>query len=218
MNKFADFFYNVEKKNLVFKWVHYFDIYEKHFSRLIGKSPVILEIGVAQGGSIDMWNHYFDGDCTIYAIDIDPRCKRFEKDNVKIFIGDQGDPNFWEHFKENVPKLDLVLDDGGHKMNQQITTYECLFDHIKDDGTYMCEDTHTSYMPNYGGGVEKPGTFIEYTKKLIDLLHVYHADATRLVPSFRKKAHSITFYDSIVVIEKKRDEKRPVSIAQRPIK
>ena len=38
-----------------------------------------LEIGVYLGGSIDMWNYYFDSKCTIIGLDIDPKCKLLEK-------------------------------------------------------------------------------------------------------------------------------------------
>ena len=77
MNKLAQFFYNEPKRRAVHKWEHYLDIYDKHFKKFQGKNPKILEIGVYKGGSIDMWKWYF-GECTIYAIDIDPACKALE--------------------------------------------------------------------------------------------------------------------------------------------
>ena len=58
MNKLEDYFYNKEKKLPVHKWLHYFDIYDRHFKRFIGKNPVILEVGVAEGGSLEMWNYF----------------------------------------------------------------------------------------------------------------------------------------------------------------
>ena len=41
------------------KWLHYFDIYERHLHQFRGKSPVILEIGIRDGGSLKMWKEYF---------------------------------------------------------------------------------------------------------------------------------------------------------------
>lgn len=43
-------------------------------------------------------------------------------------------------FKEKYPCVDILLDDGGHTMNQQITTFREMFPHIQDGGLYMCED------------------------------------------------------------------------------
>ena len=85
-NKFEDFFYK-NKKNILNKWDHYFDIYERHFYKYQNKDIVLLEVGVSNGGSINMWSNYFGKNSKIYGIDIDPRCKEFEKNNVKIFIG-----------------------------------------------------------------------------------------------------------------------------------
>jgi hypothetical protein len=92
-------------------------------------------------------------------------------------------------------------------MSQQIVSYEELFDHIKDNGVYLCEDTHTSYWLAYGGGYKRRGTFIEYTKNFIDYLNAYHSEQKRLaVNDFTKSVDSIHYYDSIVVIEKRERE------------
>ena len=75
------------KKNtgrLIYKWQHYFEIYDKHFSRFRGKEIVVLEIGVFQGGSLQMWKNYFGPGAKIYGIDIDPRCKNFEEENKEL--------------------------------------------------------------------------------------------------------------------------------------
>ena len=41
-----------------------------------------------------------------------------------------------------------------------------MFRHIKDDGIYLCEDTHTSYMDAFHGGYKKKDTFIDTLKTL----------------------------------------------------
>ncbi|MFP4369831.1 MAG: hypothetical protein ACLFR2_09645 [Candidatus Kapaibacterium sp.] len=44
---------------LIHKWNHYFDIYDRHFSKFRGKEIILLEIGVSHGGSLQMWKSYF---------------------------------------------------------------------------------------------------------------------------------------------------------------
>jgi len=89
------------------------------------------------------------------------------------------------------------------RKKQQIKTFKILFDKIKNDGVYLCEDVHTSYWLSYGGGSNRMGTFIQFTKKLIDKLNAFHSEENSLqVDSFTKSAKSIHYYDSIVVIEK----------------
>jgi hypothetical protein len=44
--------------------------------------------------------------------------------NTSIHIGDQGDREFWRAFRERVPPVDVLIDDGGHQPEQQIVTLE----------------------------------------------------------------------------------------------
>lgn len=200
-------YFRNNNSRLIHKWNHYFDIYERHFSKFRNKEIVILEIGVSQGGSLQMWKEYFGEKATIFGIDIDPRCKELEEENIKIFIGSQSDRKFLRHVKSLIPKIDILVDDGGHTMKQQIVTYEELFSHVKDEGTYLSEDLHTSYWLKWGGGYKRRGTFIEYSKNFIDYLNAFHSQQKSLrVNSFTKSVDSIHYYDSIIVIEKRKIE------------
>ena len=205
-------YFRNNNNRLIHKWNHYFDIYERHFNRFRNKEIVILEIGVSQGGSLQMWKDYFGDKAKIFGIDIDPRCKKLEEENIKIFIGSQSDREFLRKIKETIPMVDILIDDGGHYMDQQIVSYEELFSHIKNNGVYLCEDLHTSYWPKWGGGHRKSDTFIEYSKNFIDYLHAFHSKQSSLkVNSFTQSVDSIHYYDSIIVIEKRNREK-PLSL------
>jgi hypothetical protein len=202
MNDLEQFFFNDDHR-LIHKWRHYFEIYDRHFSRLRGRKINILEIGIMHGGSLQMWQNYFNGNAMIYALDINPECRKFESENVKIYIGSQEDKKFLQQLAKELPPLDLLIDDGGHSMKQQITTFQELYDKVKDDGVYLIEDLHTSYIKFYGGGYKKSRSFIEFSKNFIDKLHAWH---TKKVPvdSFTRGTHSLHFYDSILVLEKRK--------------
>lgn len=155
-----------------------------------------------------MWKHYFGDQVKIFGIDVDPRCKTLEEENIKIFIGSQSDRKFLHEIKQQIPRVDILIDDGGHTMHQQIVTYEELFDHVKDDGVYLIEDLHTSYWITHGGGHRRSGTFIEYSKNFIDAINAYHSEQGSLrVTPFTQSVDSLHYYDSILVIEKKKREK-----------
>ena len=193
-------FWLFENHRCMDKWVHYFPIYEKWFSPYRGKDIVFVEIGVQNGGSVQMWKNYFGKSAQIIGIDIDERCKQFEEEQITIEIGSQEDKKFWAAFKEKYPRVDILLDDGGHTMNQQITTFREMFPHIKDGGLYMCEDCHTSYGESYGGGLNNPNSFIEFMKKVID--EIQFANLVKS-PSYNTlNLGGLHFYDSIVVAEK----------------
>lgn len=202
MNSLEQYF-KKNKGRLIHKYHHYFDIYERHFQKYRNKKVTILEIGIFQGGSLQMWKNYFGKSAAIYGVDINPKCKAFEEKNIQIFIGSQSDREFLRQLKTQIPKVDILIDDGGHTMKQQIVTFEELYDHVKEGGVYLCEDLHTSYWLRYGGGNRRRGTFIEYSKDLVDKLNAYHSEQKSLkVSEFTKSTDSLHFYDSMLVIEK----------------
>jgi hypothetical protein len=190
---------------LIDKWKHYFEIYDRHFSRFRGTDVYVVEFGVSQGGSLQMWKQYFGPNAKIYGIDINPHCKKLEEKQIEIFIGDQKDGRFLKSLKEKIPRIDILIDDGGHTMKQQINTYEELFPFIDKNGVYLCEDLHTSYWPKFGGGYKKHSTFIEHSKNFIDYINAWHsAQRSKLnVTEFTKSVHSLHYYGSVLVIEKR---------------
>ncbi len=203
MNPLLQFF-EKNQENCIHKWMHYFDIYDSLFSRFRGKPVSILEIGVFQGGSLNMWRDYFGEDAMIYAIDINPECLQFENDKTKIFIGSQEDREFLQSVKAQIPQVDIVIDDGGHTMSQQIVSFEELYGHIKEGGLYLCEDLHTSYWPHYGGGYKSSASFIEYSKNFIDYINAWHSQNENLVVNeFTRTAYALHYYDSVLAIEKR---------------
>jgi hypothetical protein len=212
MNDLKKYFDN-NKNRVIHKWEHYFEIYDRHFSAYRNKEIVILEIGVFQGGSLQMWKNYFGPKAKIYGIDLDPACKQYEEENITIFIGSQSDKNFLGEVKKKMPAIDILIDDGGHTMNQIKTSFIELFDHVKKDGVYAIEDLHTCYWLDYGGGYKRRGTFNEFSKNLVDSLHAWHSRQSNFkTDKYTKTIHSIHYYDSITIIEK-RAIKKPVSLS-----
>ncbi|MCB0657197.1 MAG: class I SAM-dependent methyltransferase [Saprospiraceae bacterium] len=207
MNDLYTIFLN-NKDNKILKWDHYFMVYDRYFSPFRGKPINLLEIGIFDGGSLRMWREYFGPQANIYGIDILPECKSLENEGFHISIGSQTDRNFLRRYKAEHPAFDIIIDDGGHTMKQQVITFQELYDAVKIGGIYLCEDVHTSYWVNYGGGLRRPGTFIEYSKKMVDQLNAWHSKQHRFQPdNITKTTSSIHFYDSMVLFEK--DNREP---------
>jgi cephalosporin hydroxylase len=205
MNTLLQWFENNNEGNCVHKWMHYLEIYDNFFKKYKNRPIVVLEIGVYQGGSLNMWRNYFGEEALLYAIDIKEECKQFESDNTKIFIGSQEDRTFLKYVKSQIPKIDILIDDGGHTMTQQIVSFEELYEHVKDDGIYICEDLHTSYWSDYGGGLRHPNSFIEYSKQLIDRLNAWHSRQENFkIDHLTQSMFALHYYDSMLVIEKRK--------------
>lgn len=214
MNDLEKYFFFAEH-NPTLKLLHYFEAYDRFFSKYRGKDVTILEIGVYRGGSTHMWKNYFkngNNKVTIYGIDIDPQCKALEDEDIRIFIGSQEDREFLKQVKEKIGKVDIVIDDGGHTMNQQITSFEELFDAVADDGIYLCEDLHTSYWKSYGGSY-RGQTFMEYSKNLVDYIHAQYSETDELVRNvYSEQIRYISYCDSMVFIEKKKKSTNSITV------
>ncbi|QHJ01332.1 class I SAM-dependent methyltransferase [Xylophilus rhododendri] len=192
--------------NAIHKWVDYFEVYHRAFARFRGREITFVEIGVQNGGSLHMWRDYLGPQARIIGVDVDENCKALKKHGFDIWIGDQADPAFWRKFCKENPDIDVVLDDGGHTMVQQINTFDALFPVLRNGGCYLCEDTHTSYFPAHGGGVGRTDTFLDFAKGLVDEMHAwYHAPLESLDHEYiAQHLYSLSFFDSIVVMEKRR--------------
>jgi len=194
---YHDFLTN--NKKLIHKWVHFFPIYERHFQKFVNQSVVFWEIGVSQGGSLQMWKRYLGPFAKIIGIDINPDCKAHEEDQITVCIGDQSDTNFLQGIIDKYGQPDVVLDDGSHIMSHVCASFNFLYEKLSKNGVYFVEDLHTAYWERYEGGLRREGTFIELCKNLVDSLNARHCG---LPPSFANSTYSMCFYDSIVVFEK----------------
>ena len=190
---------------LLDKWLHYFDVYHRHFARFRDRACTIVEIGIYHGGSLQMWKQYFGAQARIVGVDIDPRVRAYVEPQVEIEVGDQGDRAFLRALRDRVGRIDVLIDDGGHRMEQQRATFEELYTAVADDGVILVEDCHTSYWQDFGGGYRNPQSFVEFMKGLVDQLNAWHSrDPHSFPPSvFTRSADSIHFYDSICVVEKR---------------
>ncbi|MDC3010541.1 class I SAM-dependent methyltransferase [bacterium] len=179
------------------KWEKYFEVYDHIFGKFKNKKITFVEVGIANGGSLHIWKNFFHPDSRIIGIDFNPECKKFEKNGVEIFIGDQSDQKFWESFYKKVGKIDILLDDGGHTNSQQIMTAVKSIPNINDNGILMVEDTHSSYMPQYSN--PNKYSFINFTKKIVDDVNFKHPWLTQFKFSLNDYVYSIQYFESMVV-------------------
>ncbi len=137
------------------KWVHYLPLYERYFAPFRDRAILFIEIGAGQGGSSQMWKHYFGPAARIVSLDIRPECLDFQDEQVQVRIGDQSDPAFLQGLIHEFGAPDVVLDDGSHLMPHVTASFEFLYPRMAREALYMVEDLHTAYWPDYGGGLRR---------------------------------------------------------------
>lgn len=174
------------------------------FKELEFKNIRLLEIGVADGKSINIWNSFFKNANHIYGIGY----KNFQteyiqkvNDNTTIFMGDQSNKDFLNKFVEDSEgNFDIVIDDGSHVPSHIQTSFEVLWNQVRSDGYYIIEDIETSYWAKnaqiYGYSLENEGSIVEYFKSFVDEVN----------NEFRRKERSdicmISFVQNMIILKK----------------
>lgn len=202
---------------------NYVEAYANYFHHRRNEPIKLLEIGIHKGHSVQLWENYFpQGD--LHFMDIRFDDIEYHSKRSHYYLADQANVDDLNRvIHETGGCFDVIIDDGGHWMNQQITSFIHLFPHVKSGGLYIIEDLHTSYWQGHGeegcGTTDDPkagsGTCIEFLKKLIDDVNYVGArgyGASHVaIPNhleaglnyYQKQIYSIAFYDSLCVITKR---------------
>jgi hypothetical protein len=81
----------------------------------------------------------------IYGADVDRRIL-FNEDNISTFYVDQLNIDSIQDLKKNIPKLDLIIDDGLHQPDANLNVVIELIDHLNPGGILIIEDIELSFF------------------------------------------------------------------------
>ena len=109
--------------------------YEKKFETIKYEKLKILEIGVSAGLSLEMWSEYFPNS-EIYGVDNENIEYRPSNNRIKLIFGDATRSETFDQ----IPNLDIIIDDGSHYLMDQVFSYMILFDKLNKGGLYIIED------------------------------------------------------------------------------
>jgi hypothetical protein len=202
------------------KWEFYFEAYDEIFHNK-AKIETFLEIGIQNGGSLEVWSKYFPNLKLIVGCDIDENCNKliYEDQRIQFIVQDANSSIAMEKIQTLSPTYNVILDDGSHHSSDIIASFLNYFPLLSDDGLYVIEDLHASYWEHYGGGLGRPDSAIEFCKQMVDIVNFEHwglpVDRRSVFGDFGSfgmatfpedvlaSIHSVTFMNSICVIRKK---------------
>jgi hypothetical protein len=147
---------------------NYTELYERLFLQWKNEPITIFEIGVANGGSLRMWQEHFPH-ARIFAVDIEPKTQ-FDNERVKTFIADQARRDLLQPAIQAAGAVHILIDDGGHTMEQQQVSLGYLFRHVRPGGYYVIEDVHTSLpalWKGYGVARDESNTTLRMLERFV---------------------------------------------------
>ncbi|AZO16022.1 glycosyltransferase [Mesorhizobium sp. M2A.F.Ca.ET.043.05.1.1] len=213
--------YDTHKGKVSDKWSIYLDEYERIFSTYRSLPVRILEIGIQNGGSLEIWAKYFPQAKVILGCDIDQKCGllSFRNKKISVVVGDAGSESVRKKILERSDEFDIVIDDGSHRSSDVVRAFARYFPHLSDGGVFVAEDLHTSYWKEFEGGLYDPMSSMSFFKRLLDLVNHEHwgldrsrtdalaAFADRYGVAFDESSlasiHSIEFLNSLCVVTKR---------------
>jgi hypothetical protein len=209
------------------KWSSYFHIYDFWLAGLRGDSLNILEIGVQNGGSLELLSQYFRNANSIVGVDINPLVNTllFDDPRIKVLFGAAREERTFNELCAATPDgYDLIIDDGSHHSLDTVMNFVMYFPRLKAGGLYLVEDMHCAYWDEYGGGQDNPRSASAFFKLLADSVNMQHSrgkfSSFSIFKDFFQEVnfptclvddsiYSISFYNSMYVIQKSSPGKGP---------
>ena len=218
-HKYSEYYAEHEGK-VSDKWSLYLSIYENLFAPRRQVPLSLLEIGIQNGGSLEIYSKYFPNAKLFLGCDINPDCAnlRYEDERIRVIVGDANSAEIYEQIVEHCDAYDIIIDDGSHKSSDIILSFAKYFRLLKDGGIFIVEDLSCSYWQEYEGGLFDPLSSMAFLKFLVDVINHEHwgngysrSDCLRhfvkrygceFIEEDLAAIHSVEFFNSFCVIRK----------------
>ncbi|WP_166224543.1 glycosyltransferase [Pseudomonas atagonensis] len=213
--------YSQHEGKLSDKWSIYLSEYDRIFSPYRDLPVRFLEIGIQNGGSLEIWAKYFKNADVFVGCDINPQCSvlKYEDERINVVVGDATTDISERVILGLSPTFDIVIDDGSHTSGDITKAFSRYFPAINDGGVFIAEDLHCSYWKEFEGGIYHPYSSIAFFKRLADIVNFEHWGVEKsrdeLLQGFSHEygvkfteddlaaIHSVEFFNSVCVVRKR---------------
>jgi hypothetical protein len=202
------------------RWSSYLPQYERILNEYRDKPVRLLEIGIQNGGSLELWAKYFPNAQKLVGCDINPDCVRlsYEDSRIQVVIGNANSNAAQTKILSHAQTFDVIIDDGSHRSSDIVKSFARYFPHLVNGGVFIAEDLHCSYWKEFEGGLFDPFSSVTFFKLLADVVNHEHWGIERarcgILAGFFSKygfkmdeetlqhIHSVEFVNSMCVIRK----------------
>nr|MBP9087896.1 class I SAM-dependent methyltransferase [Kofleriaceae bacterium] len=118
------------------KWSIYLAEYDRLFSYYRSQPVRMLEIGIQNGGSLEVWSKYFRFAERLVGCDINPDCAKliYDDPRISVIVGDANADHSAEQVFACSEKFDIIIDDGSHTSSDIVRSFARYFPSIVDGG------------------------------------------------------------------------------------
>ena len=212
--------YKKHRGKLSDKWSIYLSEYDRLFEPYRRLPVRLLEIGIQNGGSLEIWSKYFPKAEKIIGCDINPDCAKltYTDPRISVIVGDANSDEAQTAVLSHSASFDIIIDDGSHLSSDIVKSFARYFPRLADGGIFVAEDLHCSYWKQFEGGLFDPFSSMAFFKRLADVVSHEHwgveKDSTEIFAGFFARygfqmeaeilshIHSIEFVNSMCVIRK----------------
>ena len=202
------------------KWSLSISEYDRIFKGYRFKPIRMLEIGIQNGGSLEILAKYFQNGKKFIGCDINPECSilNYNDPRISVVVGDANSDDVQSIIKRYSAEFDIVIDDGSHLSRDIIKSFVRYFPALVDGGLFVAEDLHCSYWKEYEGGLFDPFSSISFFKRLADVVNYDYWGVERQQKEIFKgfiakyeieldndildQVHSVEFINSICIVRK----------------
>lgn len=140
-----------------------------HIAKALGPAARVCELGVWQGGSLDLWRELFP-EGTIAGVDNDPKA-HWPGHAIKI-QANQDDPKLPRILDSYEEAWDLIVDDASHDGKPTKAALDNLWPLVAPGGYYVIEDWFTGFdcYPDYDTSM------VDLARSLVDRLDPHYTD------------------------------------------
>ena len=140
------------------KWSSYLTEYDRLLNPFRNKPVRLLEIGIQNGGSLEIWSKYFANATDLIGCDINPDCAHlpYNDPRIDVVIGEVNSHDTRSQLFNRCQQFDIIIDDGSHFPSDIIQTFGHYFPRLAEGGLFIVEDLHCSYWDKFDGGLFYP--------------------------------------------------------------
>ena len=201
------------------KWSSYLSLYHREFEVHRTRTKSLLEIGIQNGGSLELWAKYFPHIELIVGCDINPKCGllHYADPRIKLILGDATATSVQQAVLACSPTFDIVIDDGSHLPREVVLAFLRYWPQVSPGGVFVAEDLHCDYFPSHQGGIRTRLTANRFFGELVHIVNHEHWQGVMTIPALlaafeipnefdlnglSETIASISFHNSVAIIRK----------------